>query len=168
MRLLVLTEESSIYQCFMFNHTSTNHPITATCQHVPIPSPWCWTFPAVAIGRAPQRRRAAKAAQPVPPAPAWMTTTSPWTTRPKSMVRGQSPWGTTNDTNKRHSQAGHGTRQNVADSANFTTKHVGKRNLKETEKGKHLQTALSQGHKMSQNVLRCFKPSNCCSHQVTS
>ena len=79
---------SSIYQCFMFNHSYKHqfHPITATCQHVPVPSPWCWTFPAVAIGRAPQRRRAAKAAQPVPPAPAWMTTTSPWTTRPKSMA----------------------------------------------------------------------------------
>lgn len=117
---------------------------SATYQHVS--SPWCWTFPAVAIGRAPQRRRAAKAAQPVPPVPAWMTTTSPWTTRPKSMaaakVLGAFP---------RCSR--YPATRNVADSANFTTKDVGKRNLKESEKGKHLQTALSQGHKMSEDVL---------------
>ena len=74
--------------------------------------------------------------------------------------RGQSPWGipTLLTVPK--------LTRNVADSANYQ-RCWEVRNLKETEKGKHLQTALSQGHKMSQNVLRCFKPSNC-SHQVTS
>jgi len=49
--------------------------------------------------------------------------------------RGQSPWGTTNDTtNDIPKLVTVPLSRNVADSANFTTKHVGKRNLKKLKR----------------------------------